>query len=229
MGTLADGLERGSAGIATGHAGGLLTMLSVHEETGLASAGHVAAAFATRLGEAAVPGTGPAYPPTGFADGAVGVAHAMRRFAATGADVPSAPVPQSIVGDNFGWCTGVSGMVLAGADCLDLATVDDAVAALARRQPLRDASLCHGELGIAEALSVLARRGHAGAAETRVRYAARAVGALDRYGPRCGTPNGVPSPGLLTGLAGIGYGLLRLGFADQVPSVLLLEPTFPAR
>lgn len=229
MGTLADGREHGSAGIATGHAGGLLTMLSVHAETSLADAGHVAAAFAARLGDAAVPETEPAYPPTGFADGAVGVAHAMRRFAATGADVPSAPVPQPIVGDNFGWCTGVSGMVLADADHLDPAAVDDAVAALARRQPLRDASLCHGELGIAEALSVLARRGHAGAAETRVRYAARAVGALDRYGPRCGTPNGVPSPGLLTGLAGIGYGLLRLGFADQVPSVLLLEPTFPAR
>lgn len=230
MDTLADGRERGPAGIATGHAGGLLTMLSVHAETGLADAGRVAAAFGSRLGEAAVSGTAPAYPPTGFADGAAGVAHAMRRFAATGADAPPVPVPQPIVGDdNFGWCTGVSGMVLAGADHLDQAAVDDAVAALARRQPLRDASLCHGELGIAEALSVLARRGHAGAAETRVRYAARAVGALDRHGPRCGTPNGVPSPGLLTGLAGIGYGLLRLGFADQVPSVLLLEPTFPAR
>jgi lantibiotic modifying enzyme len=229
MGTLADGLEGGSAGIATGHAGGLLTMLSVHAETGLASAGHVAAAFRARLEEAAVSGTEPAHPSTGFADGAVGVAHAVRRFAATGADAPPMPFPQPVVGDNFGWCTGVSGMLLAGADHLDPAVVDDVVAALAQRQPLRDASLCHGELGIVEALSVLARRGHTGAAETRVRYAARAIGALDRSGPRCGTPNGVPSPGLLTGLAGIGYGLLRLGFADQVPSVLLLEPTFPAR
>jgi lantibiotic modifying enzyme len=123
-------------------------------------------------------------------------------------------------------------MLLADADCLDQldrAAVDDAVAALAQRRPLRDASLCHGELGIVEALSVLERHGHAGAAEARVHYAARAVGALDRYGPRCGTPNGVPSPGLLTGLAGIGYGLLRLGFADRVPSVLLLEPAFPDR
>jgi lantibiotic modifying enzyme len=264
MGTLVDGPERGSAGIATGHAGGLLTMLSVHAETGLASAGRVAAAFGARLGEAAVLGTAP-----GFADGAAGVAHAMRRFAATGAVVPPAPagdvpdgtspaagrtsgtfVPvqgaesavrslpcnerragrargrlaQPIVGDNFGWCTGVSGVLLANADQLDPAAVDDVVAALAERRPLRDASLCHGELGIVEALTVLARHGHAGAAETRVRYAARAIGALDRYGPRCGTPNGVPSPGLLTGLAGIGYGLLRLGFADRVPSVLLLEP-----
>jgi lantibiotic modifying enzyme len=242
MGTLADELERGSAGIATGHAGGLLAMLAVHKETGLASAGHVAAAFGARLGEAVVPWTEPAasqpYPPTGFASGAAGVAHAMRRFAATGAVAPPppVPVPQPIVGgagDDFGWCSGVSGVLLATADCpdhlLDPAAVDDVVTALAARRPLRDASLCHGELGIIEALSVLARRGHADAARTRVRYAARAIGALDRGGPRCGTPNGVPSPGLLTGLAGIGYGLLRLGFADQVPSVLLLEPAIPDR
>lgn len=35
---------------------------------------------------------------------------------------------------------------------------------------------------------------------------------------------GVTSPGLLTGLAGVGYGLLRLGFGSRIPSVLLLEP-----
>jgi lantibiotic modifying enzyme len=238
MGPLAD--APGPTSIATGHAGGLLAMLSVHAETGLASAGRVAAAFGKRLGEAAVPAAEPAgsrpYPPTGFAGGAVGVAHAVRRFAATGAAAPPVAVPQPVFGDvgtDFGWCGGVSGVVLANADCLDrqpdAAAVDDVVAALAERRPLRDASLCHGELGIVEALSVLARRGHAGAEETRVRYAARAVGALDRGGPRCGTPNGVPSPGLLTGLAGIGYGLLRLGFADRVPSVLLLETTFPDR
>jgi lantibiotic modifying enzyme len=34
----------------------------------------------------------------------------------------------------------------------------------------------------------------------------------------------VPTPGLISGLAGIGYGLLRLAFATRVPSVLLLEP-----
>lgn len=243
MGALADEPGRGPAGVATGHAGGLLAMLSVHAETGLATAGRVAAAFATRLADATAAGTEPSaspYPPTGFAAGPAGVAHALRRFAATGAAAPSAPVPRPVprlvvdgAGDDFGWCAGVSGMVLANADGLghqlDPAAVDEVVAALAERRPLRDASLCHGELGIVEALAVLARHGHAGAAETRVRYAARAIGALDRYGPRCGTPNGVPSPGLLTGLAGIGYGLLRLGFADRVPSVLLLEPAPPDR
>ena len=33
----------------------------------------------------------------------------------------------------------------------------------------------------------------------------------------CGTPLGVDSPGLMTGLAGIGYGLLRLAEPARVP------------
>jgi lantibiotic modifying enzyme len=40
----------------------------------------------------------------------------------------------------------------------------------------------------------------------------------------CGNPLRVESPGLMTGLAGIGYGLLRLAAPERVPSVLLLEP-----
>ncbi|HEY0636728.1 MAG TPA: hypothetical protein VGD67_03710, partial [Pseudonocardiaceae bacterium] len=62
------------------------------------------------------------------------------------------------------------------------------------------------------------------AAELR-RATGRLLGSMDRYGPRCGTPDAVPTPGLLSGLAGIGYGLLRLGFRERVPSVLLLDPT----
>ncbi|MGW4108391.1 lanthionine synthetase LanC family protein, partial [Streptomyces sp. NPDC004976] len=40
---------------------------------------------------------------------------------------------------------------------------------------------------------------------------------------RCATPDHVPSPGLLDGLSGIGYGLLRLAHPGTVPSVLLLS------
>ncbi|URN14517.1 hypothetical protein LUW77_30695 [Streptomyces radiopugnans] len=46
---------------------------------------------------------------------------------------------------------------------------------------------------------------------------------MEQQGHRCGTPDHVPSPGLLTGLSGIGYALLRLGFPETVPSVLLLD------
>ncbi len=41
---------------------------------------------------------------------------------------------------------------------------------------------------------------------------------------RCGTPLAVETPGLLSGLAGIGYELLRLAEPELVPSVLALEP-----
>ena len=38
------------------------------------------------------------------------------------------------------------------------------------------------------------------------------------------SPSGVETPGLMTGLAGIGYGLLRLAEPRRTPSVLALEP-----
>ncbi|NUO58509.1 MAG: hypothetical protein HOV78_17720, partial [Hamadaea sp.] len=41
-------------------------------------------------------------------------------------------------------------------------------------------------------------------------------------GPQCGTPGNAATPGLLTGLAGIGHGLLRLAAPDAVAPVLLL-------
>jgi lantibiotic modifying enzyme len=40
----------------------------------------------------------------------------------------------------------------------------------------------------------------------------------------CANPAGVESPGLMTGIAGIGYGFLRFADPDRVPSVLALEP-----
>jgi lantibiotic modifying enzyme len=55
------------------------------------------------------------------------------------------------------------------------------------------------------------------------RLAVRRPKRIDRHGPLCATPGGVETPGLMLGLAGIGYGLLRLADPDRVPSVLALE------
>ncbi|MEH0974346.1 lanthionine synthetase LanC family protein, partial [Micromonospora sp. CPCC 205546] len=96
----------------------------------------------------------------------------------------------------------------------------EAVRLLTDRPPLDDLSLCHGELGVAEATVLLEGGGSAAR-----RHAGRVLDAVDRYGASCGTPGNVPTPGLLNGLAGIGYGLLRLSGVGPVPSVLLLEPT----
>jgi lantibiotic modifying enzyme len=49
---------------------------------------------------------------------------------------------------------------------------------------------------------------------------------IERDGWQCGNPLGVETPGLMTGIAGIGYGLLRLADPDRVPSVLTLQPPF---
>lgn len=81
-----------------------------------------------------------------------------------------------------------------------------------------DLSLCHGELGHADVSM------SSWSAATRHRRTGEVLATLRREGPRCVTPDRVPTPGLLTGLAGLGIGLLRLGFPEQTPSVLLFEP-----
>jgi lantibiotic modifying enzyme len=56
------------------------------------------------------------------------------------------------------------------------------------------------------------------------RLAAGVLESIERDGWRCASPLGVESPGLMTGLAGIGYGLLRLAEPARVPAVLVLAP-----
>jgi type 2 lantibiotic biosynthesis protein LanM len=85
--------------------------------------------------------------------------------------------------------------------------------------------LCHGDLGTLDFL--IQSRAVIPGLEARIDEAAAHV--LDdilRNGPRCGTPEHVPSPGMMNGLAGIGYGLLRLADPDCVPSLLALDPPY---
>jgi len=57
--------------------------------------------------------------------------------------------------------------------------------------------------------------------ELAARHAAALLDDLRRRGPRTGVPLGFESPGLLAGLSGIGYGLLRLATPEVVPPILL--------
>lgn len=193
-------------GVSGGLAGGVAALRAVHAETGLAAAADWAAVLANRLADTPLPDR------AGFLDGRHGVEWALAR------DQRPTAWPET----DFGWCHGMAGIVLAGTPDTD--DVDRFVRLLAGRRPTLDMSLCHGELGVLEALTVCARH-HEEAAVARARGTAFLLGALEKFGPCCGTPDGVPVPGLLTGLAGIGYGLLRLGFATGVPSLLLLEPS----
>jgi type 2 lantibiotic biosynthesis protein LanM len=135
------------------------------------------------------------------------------------------------------WCHGAPGIGLARLGTLG--HLDDgqvrAEIGAALRTTLRcgfgaNHSLCHGDLGNLELLLQAAEvlhephwRGEAG------RVGAAVLGGIAQGGWLCGVPGGVESPGLMTGLAGIGYGLLRLAAPECVPCVLLLEPPRPRR
>jgi lantibiotic modifying enzyme len=216
-------------------------MTAVQAELGSAEAGTLAQRCAGQLAELAERTGGRCAPqdeplPSGFAGGPAGVGRALTRFAVT-ADPRYALAGQSALrraaealaprGEDrpHGWCQGSAGLLMAGADPVGL---DMTVRELACRPVLRDLSLCHGELGMADALTDLATRGHAEAGAGARHRAGLILDAIGRNSRCCGTPGGVSTPGLLNGLAGIGYGLLRLGFAEQVPSVLLLEPAPPS-
>jgi lantibiotic modifying enzyme len=133
------------------------------------------------------------------------------------------------------WCHGAPGIALARASTLGL--LDDtsvreeiltAAATTAREGFGDNHSLCHGDLGNLEALKIAGERledAELGAAAARI--VPHVVDDIRTAGWRCGNPLGVESPGLMTGLAGIGYGLLRLAEPERVPSVLLLEPPRP--
>ncbi len=207
------------ADVADGIAGALAAMLAVHAETGLPEA----AALATTLAADLRGRPAPAEP--GFLWGSTGVDWALGRGEAV---LAATPDPAA----GLGWCSGLAGTLLAartagvsGADSRATSLADGFAAAVADRPPARDQSLCHGELGTLEALVVLAGQGHEPAASAKRRVSARLIGAIEQHGLYCGTPGGVPSPGLFTGTGGIGFGLLRVGFAERVPSVLLLRPS----
>ncbi|MHC0429365.1 type 2 lanthipeptide synthetase LanM family protein [Streptomyces sp. O3] len=129
------------------------------------------------------------------------------------------------------WCRGRAGIALAvldGPGALADPHLADwarrAVDELCRDGPAPDDSLCHGEAGLLELL------GHSAVPEARphwIRRAGALLAAVEETGPRCGAPDGVPHPGLLTGLAGVGHGLLRAGFPDRVPPLLLLRTPAP--
>ncbi|MFB9601669.1 type 2 lanthipeptide synthetase LanM family protein [Streptomyces roseofulvus] len=230
------------ADVATGLAGGLAALHAVHAETGLPQAAALAAEFADRLLTATTA------LPEGFLRGRAGVGWALLRHATATGGSPEGPhaatgrallgpapdatdprgdTPAHASGTDFGWCAGLAGTLLAAQADVDPSGFSDGLwpRLLEERPFLGDFSLCHGELGTLEAMITAAAHGVPGADGRLTHRAGLLLGALDRYGPRCATPDGVSSPGLLTGLSGIGHTLLRLGFPDAVPSVLLLEPS----
>ncbi|MFC5661469.1 type 2 lanthipeptide synthetase LanM family protein [Kitasatospora misakiensis] len=229
-------------GVHSGTAGGLAALLAVHAGAAGTTGGTgtdalaAAARCAERLAAHPLPAT------TGFAHGSAGVGWALLRYAEAVGEPAEGPhhraglaalhAATAVRSREGSWCRGRPGVALAVVDSppalADRRLADWAQRAVrntARATALGDHSLCHGELGV---LELLGRHGPAPGRTPWVRRAGALLAAVDQDGPRSGTPDHVPHPGLLTGLAGIGHGLLRLGFPDQVPAALLLRPGTPA-
>lgn len=133
------------------------------------------------------------------------------------------------------WCHGAPGVGLARLHALgqsgDEALRSEVRAAL--ETTLAEGfglnhSLCHGDLGNLDFVLQAAElfdepELHA----RRERLTAGVLASIERNGWLCGVPMGVETPGLMLGIAGIGYGLLRLADPALVPSLLALAP--PAR
>jgi type 2 lantibiotic biosynthesis protein LanM len=130
------------------------------------------------------------------------------------------------------WCHGAPGIGLARLRCLP--HVNDPLLREEIESALRTTFakgfglshiLCHGDLGNLELLLCAARAfpGSPWGAEAD-RLAGGILNSIERDGWLCANPRNLHSPGLMTGLSGIGYVLLRLSEPGQVPSVLTLAP-----
>lgn len=129
------------------------------------------------------------------------------------------------------WCHGAAGIglsrlamrsdpgVTAGHE--EIAT---AVGATLTRGFGDNHCLCHGDLGnldlLLQAGQVL---GHQAWAEAAEQHTLRILDEVEQSGWRCGITRPVDVPGLMTGLAGIGYGMLRLAHPRAVPPVTTLH------
>jgi type 2 lantibiotic biosynthesis protein LanM len=130
------------------------------------------------------------------------------------------------------WCHGAPGIGIARLLSMrwevDPVMADEVAAALRGTLQAgfgRSHCLCHGDLGNAELLLLTAQELHEEIWRHHALRCAQAV--LDTEATegrwRCGEPGLGETPGLMLGLAGIGYALLRIADPVGVPSVLALQ------
>jgi type 2 lantibiotic biosynthesis protein LanM len=137
----------------------------------------------------------------------------------------------------WAWCHGAPGVGLgrlAGLPYLDDVSVREeieiAVASTIENGFGRSHCLCHGDLGNLEVVTLAAERlGRPDWALRAGRIAGGILAGIRESGWLFGLPGRAEPPGMMLGLAGIGYGLLRLAAPERVPSVLILENVERAR
>jgi class II lanthipeptide synthase len=135
------------------------------------------------------------------------------------------------------WCHGAAGIGLSRLSMLsnpdaqtarwEVATAVDATLAWGFGD---NHSLCHGDLGN---LDFLLQAGQALGQQAWNAAVARLtleiLDEVEQSGSRCGINKPVTTPGLMIGLAGIGYGMLRLAHPQTVPPITTLSPITVSR
>ncbi|GAB2630774.1 type 2 lanthipeptide synthetase LanM family protein [Nocardia goodfellowii] len=211
---------------ATGGVGWLGTTFPTHPLTGFS---HGASGFAWALAELFAATGDDSYARTALRAVAFERAH-LSRDSGNWADLR-----QSRRGRNLremtAWCHGACGIGMSRLRMLDI--LGDSTLAedldIALRTTYRQGfgvnhSLCHGDLGSLDLLLQAGRRFPAAGWELLLsERVSSSLAGMEEHGWRCGVPLDVETPGLMDGLAGIGYQLLRLAEPDGIPSVLILE------
>ncbi|MEV0622621.1 type 2 lanthipeptide synthetase LanM family protein [Nonomuraea sp. NPDC050404] len=133
------------------------------------------------------------------------------------------------------WAYGAGGLGIVAADELRRVAQGDLVSAARRRAVLgraaavcrvdgfgRNHTLAHGDLGAWEVLTLAAATGALDI--DRERLDARVLSGIEQFGPSSGFAGNALVPGLLPGLGGVAYQLLRMHPGCPLPSVLLPDP-----
>ena len=130
------------------------------------------------------------------------------------------------------WCHGAAGIGQARLEGLSFhddqairMEIDVAIQTLLREGFGRNHCLCHGDMGNLDTLLTASQvlpdvyaRGNIAPLEASL------LASMHAQGWQSGIPLEIETPGLMLGLAGTGYTLLRLAAPEQVPSVLTLAP-----
>ena len=134
------------------------------------------------------------------------------------------------------WCHGAPGIGMARLQSLPYLDepeirmeIDSAIKTTLSQGFGNNHSLCHGDLGNLELLlqAHLALKTPKWSQHLNI-LATKIIKGIEQNQWLCGDPLKIDlqTPGLMTGLAGIGYELLRLAEPNRVPSVLVLEPPY---
>ncbi|MEV6235488.1 type 2 lanthipeptide synthetase LanM family protein [Lentzea sp. NPDC051838] len=179
----------------------------------------------------------------GFAHGATGIGWALARLAAVtgneehrrGAESAFAYEESLFDPSLRGWRDLRSPGVAASAWCHGAAGIGLAAVSLGQHEVLRRAAvacwedgmgwnhtLCHGDLGAWEVIDAAITAGIGPVDRTTLD--GHVLSSLEEYGPVSGMAREAFSPGLLPGLGGVAYQLLRMHPDCTLPSVLLPDP-----